>query len=327
MISNLYSKAGAARDAAKGNDLKIKNSSSVNVVNSRLDGGSLANVSIEGDGTAFVQEIHLSNLICTATYSGSYCLGIGSTEAVVLGITVTGGSYTTAAGCYAAIWFKGTTDGIIPSYVFMNGVIASSPDNCAVIGTYGDYIQFNGGYYSGVVGNYAIDLTSTCGAWHFSGVQTDTGYGIRHQGTKFVASGCFHSGVAGQSYVPGSSTTAYISGCFDTNGIVFAKSLSTAKTTGPVTLATQDSGSTYTNVGSGTSVEFDLPASTPGLEYKFARIASQAISVHVNGSEVIRGGTSGQYAQLDTDGANLSLKCYVAGTWEIVYSRGTVTYH
>lgn len=88
-----------------------------------------------------------------------------------------------------------------------------------------------------------------------------------------------------------------------------------------------DSGRTFTNTGATGTVIFSLPAATVGLNYKFTRTATQVIQVDPSGTEIIRGGTAGQYAQLDNDAAMIVIECHVAGTWEIVSSVATVSFH
>jgi hypothetical protein len=95
----------------------------------------------------------------------------------------------------------------------------------------------------------------------------------------------------------------------------------------PVTVQYQYSGLTLTNsgAGSGTTV-YNLPASTPGLQFSFAQVASGLINIDPNGTEVIRGGGAGKYLQLGATGTSVTLFCRSAGTWEIVQSNGTTSF-
>jgi hypothetical protein len=324
LISNLYSKNGAAQDVAGGQDLKIKNSSGVVVSNSRLTGGSNSNIAIEGDGLGTVQDIHLSNLTCDVSKAGAISLQIGSAAAPVGKITVTGGSYTTAADCNAPIVLNGAV-GSIPANVQFNGVTAISPNYNAVYAVYGDNIRFNGGYYEGVAGGYAIQTTSTTGTWYYNGVTLCGGYGINHEGTAMYVTGCIHTAAgasAGYSFVPGASTTAIIADCFNANGALHQQAKATDSPAGG-DLYARHSGRTYSNAGASGTISWHLPPATPGLQFTFVRIASQTVRLDPNGSEVIRGGGAGKYLELDHDGDNVTLKCLTNGTWEIIGGYGS----
>ena len=327
LISNVYSKGGSARNPSGGQDLKIKNSSDVVVSNSRLTGGSLSNIVIEGDGLGTVRDIHLSNLTCDVSKAGSVSLQIGSAAAPVGKITVTGGSYTTAAGCNAPIVLTGAV-GNIPANVQFNGVTAISPNYNAVYATYGDNIRFNGGYYEGVAGAYAIQTTSTTGAWYFTGVTLGGGYGLNHGGTAMYVTGCMHTATgasADYSFVPGASTTAIIADCFNANGALHQQVKATDSTTGG-DLYAWHSGRTYTNAGASGTITWHLPPATQGLQFTFGRIASQAVRLDPSGSEVIRGGGAGKYLELDHNGDNVTLKCLTNGTWEIIGGYGSYAF-
>lgn len=80
------------------------------------------------------------------------------------------------------------------------------------------------------------------------------------------------------------------------------------------------------NVGASGTVVATLPVSTPGQQYQFTRIASQSFRIDPSGTEVIQGGGAGKYLELDTDGDSVTLKCFVAGTWQIVAGYGTYAY-
>ena len=81
------------------------------------------------------------------------------------------------------------------------------------------------------------------------------------------------------------------------------------------------------NHGAYTTLEYDLPAATQGLEYSFIRVApGQTIRIDPNGSEVIRGGAAGKYLSLDSDGCFVTLRCYISGIWEIIDKAGTTSF-
>lgn len=96
--------------------------------------------------------------------------------------------------------------------------------------------------------------------------------------------------------------------------------------TGTVAIAEYMNGRTFDNIGAGGITEYDLPTAVVGTEFSFLRIASFALRLDPNGTEVIRGGGAGKYLSMDTDRAYIKLKCYVAGTWDIIGSIGTITY-
>lgn len=92
------------------------------------------------------------------------------------------------------------------------------------------------------------------------------------------------------------------------------------------TFLPQWSGLLFSNAGYAGGATVNLPAATAGLQFTIVRNAAFALYVNPSGSEVIRGGGAGKYLQLGSDGANVTLVCVVAGTWEILASYGTITY-
>ena len=80
------------------------------------------------------------------------------------------------------------------------------------------------------------------------------------------------------------------------------------------------------NVGSGGTVVYNLPISTVGMEYGFARAENQTMQINPDGTEVIRGGGAGKYLSLDALGTSVTLRCYIAGTWEIIRTNGTTSF-
>lgn len=85
-------------------------------------------------------------------------------------------------------------------------------------------------------------------------------------------------------------------------------------------------GHTIANIGATGTVTYVLPAAVAGMQFAFSRIASYAVRVDPNGSEVIRGGGAGKYASLDTDGGRLHLRCHTDGIWDLISSYGTISY-
>lgn len=85
-------------------------------------------------------------------------------------------------------------------------------------------------------------------------------------------------------------------------------------------------GTTFTNAAYSQARTVTLPVSVPGLWYSFQAIADFDLQIDPDGSEVIRGGTAGQYLSLDTLGDSVTLRCFAAGTWEIVCGYGSYTY-
>jgi hypothetical protein len=82
----------------------------------------------------------------------------------------------------------------------------------------------------------------------------------------------------------------------------------------------------FTNNGAGGTITFALPDARAGKEYSFHRISPQTVRIDPNGTDVIRGGGAGKYLSLDTNGANVTLRCVVTNTWEILSSYGTLSY-
>jgi hypothetical protein len=326
-LSNLRLINGAARDPSGGNDLKIKNSSDVLVQNCYLSGGSLSNVVIERD-IAATQRIHLVNLNCNATVAGSSALKIYGAGGSVSDITVTGGSYLSAAGAGSAIVLNGAGGGNIPSYVNFCNLRVKSVSDTAVYATYGEKIFFTGGTYECYSAAFAITTTSNTGSWYFSGVNLVGGYGINHEGTAMYVTGCAHLATgtpADFSFVPGSSTLAVIINSMNNDGLMNHTNRAKNCTSSQNPQA-KDSGRAFTNFGASTGITMYLPPATPGLELTFYRVTSQNVRIRPDGSETIRGGGAGKYMDLDTDGDSVKLKCLVAGYWEIVEGYGTYYY-
>ena len=86
------------------------------------------------------------------------------------------------------------------------------------------------------------------------------------------------------------------------------------------------SNATFHNNGATGGVTYSLPAGTQGLQYTFLRYASFAVLIDPNGTEIIRGGGAGKYLSLDSNGANVTLRCVVPGIWEIISTNGTTSF-
>lgn len=85
-------------------------------------------------------------------------------------------------------------------------------------------------------------------------------------------------------------------------------------------------GHTITNVGATTTTTYSLPSAVVGMEpFRFIRLASQEVDLDPNGSEIIRGGSAGQYLSLDSDGSGVELKCIAAGVWERMQFVGSTS--
>lgn len=91
-------------------------------------------------------------------------------------------------------------------------------------------------------------------------------------------------------------------------------------------LSVQESGLSIYNQGATTTRTYTLPVSAPGLIYTALRVATFPLRVDPDGTEVIRGGGAGKYLQINNDGDFVTLRCIVAGTWEVVESRGAFTF-
>jgi len=86
-------------------------------------------------------------------------------------------------------------------------------------------------------------------------------------------------------------------------------------------------GLTFSNPGAFTTTEYNLPLATAGLEYSFVRVApGQIIRIDPDGNDVIRGGGSGKYLSLDSDGCFVTLHCYISGYWEIIDKSGMTSF-
>lgn len=81
-----------------------------------------------------------------------------------------------------------------------------------------------------------------------------------------------------------------------------------------------------TNFGASGTVLYNLPAALVGMEYSFARVVAQAMHMVPNGSEIIQGGGAGKYMSLDSDGASVTLYCYITGTWSVYRVNGTTSF-
>ena len=97
------------------------------------------------------------------------------------------------------------------------------------------------------------------------------------------------------------------------------------KTANHTVLATE-TGMVFTNLGASGAITFALPAATVGLSYRFYVAATQQLRIDPNGSEIITGGTAGQYYWADAIGEQIELLCIEAGKWAVLNKEGTWTF-
>lgn len=90
--------------------------------------------------------------------------------------------------------------------------------------------------------------------------------------------------------------------------------------TSDATLNGVHEGYILTNTGAAGTVTLTLPAALAGMRYRILRTADYALRVDPNGTETIRGGSAGEYLQLDL-GDSVELVCLTNGQWEIVASN------
>ena len=103
--------------------------------------------------------------------------------------------------------------------------------------------------------------------------------------------------------------------------------------TADYTVTTNDTKKQFSNSGATGTITFSLPSATGsasnfpyGLVYRFYNIVgSQVIRLDPNGTNVIRGGGAGKYAEIPTF-TSIELTCITSGYWEITGLNGTVTY-
>ena len=91
-----------------------------------------------------------------------------------------------------------------------------------------------------------------------------------------------------------------------------------------------DNGCTYTNEGAGGTITFSLPASMPGLEYRFILRTAQQLRIDPYGTETIALSNgqqqgAGKYIWADAIGESCLIKCVEPGKWEHWDSVGTWT--
>lgn len=97
------------------------------------------------------------------------------------------------------------------------------------------------------------------------------------------------------------------------------------------TLLAAETGSLHTNTGASGTITIVLPAATPGLKFRFACGAAQALRIDPNGSETISlpstgvPGAGGKYLWADAIGESVDLECTVAGSWQVFGYTGTWT--
>lgn len=98
----------------------------------------------------------------------------------------------------------------------------------------------------------------------------------------------------------------------------------------PVALTASDSGKTYTNLGAGGTVHFDLPsAPTAGLRFSFVALVAQEIQIDpgdndgifVNGAKQV----DGKYIAFDAINEQVVLISNANGDWVAVDAEGTIS--
>lgn len=88
-------------------------------------------------------------------------------------------------------------------------------------------------------------------------------------------------------------------------------------------------GRTVTNGGASGTITFTLIAASANLvgwRVRFEVTVAQQFRIDPNGTNLIRGGTAGQYHVSSTIGDNVELECDSATTWKIVSRYGTWTF-
>jgi len=94
----------------------------------------------------------------------------------------------------------------------------------------------------------------------------------------------------------------------------------------PLTVLPNWFGKTVNNswIGSSNYV-FSMPAAVSGEPITFVRMGAGTLTIDPSGTEVIRGGGAGKTVSLAA-GGSVTLQCLVAGTWEIIYAYGALTF-
>jgi hypothetical protein len=88
-------------------------------------------------------------------------------------------------------------------------------------------------------------------------------------------------------------------------------------------------GRRLTNDGAGSSIVYTLPVATAariGWTYTFEVVAAQQLRVDPNGTDLIYGGTAGQYTVSSTKGNSVSIQVAAAGEWRVLNLIGTWTF-
>jgi hypothetical protein len=85
-------------------------------------------------------------------------------------------------------------------------------------------------------------------------------------------------------------------------------------------------GRTVTNASAGALITYTLVAASTdrvGWRFRFEVTGSGGIAIDPNGTDLIRGGTAGQYLTSTTIGDNVEIECDSATSWKIVSRYGT----
>ncbi len=88
-------------------------------------------------------------------------------------------------------------------------------------------------------------------------------------------------------------------------------------------ISTYDNGSTFTESGVTATI---LPPATVGLKFPFIRTANDFTIYPAPSTDLFSCGSgAGKYIRLDTNGASMTVKCNLAGVWDVIASHGTLT--
>lgn len=96
-------------------------------------------------------------------------------------------------------------------------------------------------------------------------------------------------------------------------------------------LDASDVGGIFTNAGAGGAIEYDLPPALPGMRFRFAVMAAQALQIDPDGTETIglpstgAQGAAGKYLVADAVGEWVELVCVKKGEWFAQGYAGTWT--
>jgi hypothetical protein len=113
---------------------------------------------------------------------------------------------------------------------------------------------------------------------------------------------------------------------FGATDVAETKFVVTSVNFSPCAVKRCDRGRVYTNNGASAIVLFNLEAAKVGDTFSFARKEAFQVQIDPYSTENFRGQASGKMMYLDSAGANVVIKCFAIGVWDIVSSNGTITY-